>query len=74
MKEGSIEEEGTHNELMGMDFFCPHKKVSFKILLSDKRGLYHSMISRKFGFKATNEVHFKVNLNNYNCFVPIVSS
>ena len=21
MKEGSIEEEGTHNELMGMDFF-----------------------------------------------------
>ncbi|XP_023344692.1 phosphatidylcholine translocator ABCB4 [Eurytemora carolleeae] len=38
MKEGSIEEEGTHSELM------------------DKRGLYHSMISRKFGFKATNEI------------------
>ena len=31
--------------------------VRFKIVLLDKRGLYHSMITRKFGFKATNEVH-----------------
>ena len=31
MKEGSIEEEGTHNELMGMDFFlCRIKKLVLK--------------------------------------------